>query len=172
VTGSRTSKAITARRHLLCCPKRLTGGPRAPTPEGSQPACARGDVATPIRPVTDRPSLAPSSSTRCPLRSSYDSPCCPKAAGQRAYHVPQVERTGWFRPRLFAGGAASAPGKFGAPGPDHVPFGPSLILKPPCGWRARHQPFFSSTFGLSFVTTFNDASPGLAMPPHPRPRPL
>jgi hypothetical protein len=34
------------------------------------------------------------------------------------------------------------------------------------------EPFFSSIFGLSFMTTFTDASPGLTVPPHPRPRPL
>jgi len=56
---------------------------------------ARGVISphgsTPIRPITGRPSLAPSSFTRCPVRSSYDSPCCPRTAGRRAYHVPQVE---------------------------------------------------------------------------------
>jgi hypothetical protein len=87
----------------------------------------------PIRPITGRPSLPPSSSTRCPVREPYDSPCCRAAVGRRAYHVPQVEPSGWFRSRLSAGGAASAPGKFGIPGPDHVPFGPSLILQPPWG---------------------------------------
>src|SRR5262249_20295770 len=49
---------------------------------------------TPSRPITGRLSLAPSSFTRCPLRLSYDSPCCLEAAGQRAYHVPQVKHTG------------------------------------------------------------------------------
>jgi hypothetical protein len=34
--------------------------------------------------------------------------------------------TVWGRSRLSAGGASTAPGEFGAPGPDHVPFGPSL----------------------------------------------
>src|SRR5262249_27070438 len=37
---------------LLCPPSRLAVGSRPPTPGGSQPAFARGDVATPIRPVT------------------------------------------------------------------------------------------------------------------------
>ena len=32
---------------------------RAETPQGSQPACASGDVATRIRPITGRPSLFP-----------------------------------------------------------------------------------------------------------------
>jgi hypothetical protein len=49
--------------------RRLADGPRPPTPEGSQPACAWGDVATPIRPITGRPSLSPSSFTRCPVGS-------------------------------------------------------------------------------------------------------
>ena len=89
------AKAIAASpSYLQHSLRRLADGSRPPTPEGSQPACAWGDVATPIRPITGRPSLAPSSPTRCPVRSSYDSPCCPRTAGQRAYHVPQVEQLG------------------------------------------------------------------------------
>ena len=49
-----------------------------------------------IRPLTRRLSLPPRSFTRWPVRSSYDSPCCPGAAGQRAYHVPPVEQSGGF----------------------------------------------------------------------------
>src|SRR5436190_16257168 len=49
---------------------------------------------TPIQPITGRPSLAPSSFTRCPVRSSYDFPCCPRTAAQRAYHVPRVKPNG------------------------------------------------------------------------------
>ena len=134
VVGAAPATAVTAAPTFLLCPlRRLADGSRPPTPEGSLPACAWGDVATPIQPITDRPSLAPSSFTRCPIRSSYDFLCCPRAAGQRAYHVPQVEPYGWFRSRLSAGGTPSAPGKFGIPGPDHMPFGPSLISQPPRG---------------------------------------
>jgi hypothetical protein len=78
-----------------------------------------------------------------------------RTAGQRAYHVPQIELAGWFRSRLFAGGATSAAEEFGASAPDHVPFWPKPV----------------SIFGLSFVTTFSDASPGLTIPSHPGPRP-
>jgi len=159
---------------LRCCP----------TPVGCPLTCAhtRGKSApfsggvmsphgsTPLRPITGRPSLPPSSSTRCPIRSSCDSPCCPKAAGQRAYHVPQAEPSGWFRPRLYAGGTTSAPGEFGAPGPDHMPFGPEPDSSA-APRRARLTPFCSSTVGSSFVTTLGGASPGLALPPHPGPRP-
>jgi hypothetical protein len=96
------------------------------------PVARGGDVPTPIRPITGRPSLAPSSCTRCPVRSSYDSPCCPRTAGQQAYHVPQAEQLGWCRPRLCPGGASSAPEKFGASGPDQAPFGPSLAASLAC----------------------------------------
>src|SRR5262249_12160542 len=42
--------------------------------------------------------------------------------------------TVWGRSRLSAGGTATAPGEFGAPGPGHVPFGPSLPRsRPPAG---------------------------------------
>jgi hypothetical protein len=44
---------------------------------------------------------------------------------------------GWFRPRLYAGGAASACAELAAAQPDHVPFWPKPI----------------SIFGLAFVTT-------------------
>jgi hypothetical protein len=40
--------------------------------------------------------------------------------------------TVWVRPRLFAGGASTAPEEFGASGPDHVPFGPSDSAS--CAW--------------------------------------
>ena len=95
VAGAAPATTVTAALTSLLCPlRRLADGSRPPAPEGSLPACAWGDVTTPIRPITDRPSLPPSSSTRCPLRSPCGSPCCPRAAGQRAYHVPQVYRGG------------------------------------------------------------------------------
>jgi hypothetical protein len=64
--GGRTSKPY-GRRHLLCLPQRLTGLPRAARPEGSRPPFGWGQVPTPIRPITGRPSLPPSSSTRRPI---------------------------------------------------------------------------------------------------------
>ena len=111
--------------------RRLADGSRPPTPEGSRPACAGGDVATPIRPITGRPSLPPSFLypllcqviLRLPLLSE-DSRATglPRSAGRTS---------GWCRSRLFAGGTPSASEEFGASELDHVPFGPSLILKPP-----------------------------------------
>ena len=74
--------------------RRLADGSRAPTPEGSQPGFPWGDGATPIQPVTGWRSRPPSSSTRWPVRLSYDFPCDPAIAGQRAYHVPPVEQSG------------------------------------------------------------------------------
>jgi hypothetical protein len=77
---------------LLPCPRRLADGPRAPTPEGSRPAFAWGDVATPIRPITGRPSLAPSSSTRSPVGWPYG---LPTPRGRvRAYHVAPLKPRG------------------------------------------------------------------------------
>ena len=38
----------------------------------------------------------------------------------------------WVRSRLSAGGSSSAPEEFGAPGPGHVPFGPSDSAS--CAW--------------------------------------
>ena len=123
---------------------------------------------TPLRPITGRHSRAPPSFTRSPMGSPYGS--LSLAGGLRAYHVPQLERPGWLRPRLCAGGSASAPGEFGAPGPDHMPFGPEPDSSA-APRRARLTPFCSSTVGSSFVTTLGGATPGLALPPHPGPRP-
>jgi hypothetical protein len=89
---------------------------------------------TPIQPITGRPSLAPSSSTHCPIRLPCGFPsggfAAPKGNGLTTF---RRENQGWFRSRLFAGGTTSASEEFGASDPDHVPFGPSLILKPPRG---------------------------------------
>jgi hypothetical protein len=84
---------------------------------------SRGVTFSPVRPVTGRHSLSPSSFTRRPIGSPCGS--LSRVGGRRAYHVAS-RKPAWVRPRLYAGGAASAPGEFGAPGPGHVPFGPSL----------------------------------------------
>ena len=52
---------------LPCPPSRLAVGSRPPTPGGSRLAFARDTISTPIRPVTGRPSLLPSSFTRRPI---------------------------------------------------------------------------------------------------------
>ena len=43
-----------------------------------------------------------------------------------------VAVTVWVRSRLSAGGTTTAPEEFGASGPDHVPFGPSVSAS--CAW--------------------------------------
>jgi hypothetical protein len=117
---------------LLCLLRRLADGSRPPTPEGSRPAFAGSDLATgstPVRPITGRRSLPPSSFTRSPI----DSPCGSSslAGGLRAYHVASRDHA-WVRPRLDAGGSASAPGELRVPGPGHLPFGPSLSASLAC----------------------------------------
>jgi hypothetical protein len=79
---------------------------------------------TPIRPVSGRRSLAPSSFTRRPMGCSCDSL---SRAGRTTGLPRSVDVPRWGGSPLFAGGAASAPGEFGAPGPDHVPFWPERI---------------------------------------------
>jgi hypothetical protein len=74
--------------------RRLADGSRPPTPQGSQSAFAGGD-ATPIRPITGRPSLAPSSLTRSPVGSPCGS--LSLAGGLRAYHVPLTQPSGFGR---------------------------------------------------------------------------
>src|SRR5262249_32420722 len=94
---------------------------------------------TPVRPITGRPSLAPPSCTRRPVGDPRESlsPVGRTTGLPRSADVPE-----WVGPPFFAGGAASAPGELGAPGPDHVPF-----------WPER-----DSIFRSSFVTTFIAAS--------------
>ena len=143
--GTATEPATEDRRglhHGRCRPRqigfaprsRLAVGPHPPTPGGSQLAFARGDVSTPIRPVTGRLSLPPSSFTRRPVGSPHGRPTL--AGGRRADHVASQESS-WVRPHLDAGGTSSAPDEFAASGPGHVPFWSKPV----------------STFGLSLFTT-------------------
>jgi hypothetical protein len=75
VAGAAPAKALTTSPTvLLCSLRRLPDASRPPTPEGSQLGFPGGDVATPIRPLTGRPSLAPSSCTRSPVGRSCDLP--------------------------------------------------------------------------------------------------
>src|SRR5438105_4755254 len=55
----------------------------------------RGDLATPIRSITDRPSLPPSSLTRRPFGFSCES--LSRMGRRRAYHVPSLLRCGLGR---------------------------------------------------------------------------
>jgi hypothetical protein len=143
------------RRHLLCPLSRFSIRSRAERPEGSGPAFAGDDVApqgsTPIRPITGRPSLAPSSFTR----TAIGSPCgsLSLTGTVRAYRVPRVYPSGV--------------------GP---PYPPAAIC-PRQGMReplCRPRTFWSkpvSTFGFMHVTTVHsgvhirwpiplDSSPG------------
>ena len=110
---------------------------------------------TPIRSITGRPSLTPSLLYPLFCQVILRLPWLSKDSRTTGLPRSAGGTRRWFRSRLFAGGAASAPEEFGASGPDHVPFWSKPV----------------SIFGLSFVTTIYDASPGLTMPPHPRPQP-
>jgi hypothetical protein len=108
---------------------------------------------TPIRPVGGRRSLPPPSCTRRPVGSSCES----LSPMGRATGLPRsADVPGWGGSPLFAGGASSAPGELGAPGPDHVPFWPERV----------------SILRLFLVTTLIAASRVLTRPPDPGPRPL
>ena len=87
------AKAVTTSpTSLHHCLRRLADGSRAPTPEGSQPACAWSPVATPIRPITGRLSLFPSSSARRPIGSPCGS--LSQTGGRRVYHVASPKPRG------------------------------------------------------------------------------
>ena len=138
----RTSPPVTVLHCPLC---RLAVGSRPSTPGGSRLAFARGDVPTPIRPVTGRRSLPPPSFTRRPIGSPCDGPT--RAGGRRAYHVASQESS-WVRPRLDAGGTSSPPDELGASGPGHAPFWSKPV----------------STFGLFLVTTLTAVHLGWPYP--------
>jgi len=80
---------------------------------------------TPIRSVTDRPSLTPSSRTRRPFGFSCESLSSTRSAGETTGLPRSAAVTVWVRSRLSAGGTRAVPEEFGASGLDHVPFGPS-----------------------------------------------
>jgi hypothetical protein len=126
--GGRTSKRC-RRRHLHCLLLRLVEFSRAARPEGSLLPCGWGDVTTPIRPITGRPSLAPSSLARLGIGRPCGFPT-PKGP-RRVYHVPPIYHEK-VRSRLFAGGASSACGQFGRPQPVPLPFGPGLSATLAC----------------------------------------
>jgi hypothetical protein len=126
--------------------RQFANGSRPPTPEGSGPACAWGDVATPVRSITDRPSLAPSSSTRSPIGSPCGS--LSLAGGLRAYHVSPMYQSGL--------GRVSTPVIHHLRGrssePHHLTtyhFGPGL----------------SASYWPVLCDDACDASPGLTLPP-------
>ena len=145
-------RALPPATDLLCPPSRLAVGSRPPTPGGSRLAFARGDVATPIRPITGRPSLPPPSFTRRPIGSPCGWPTL--AGGRRAYHVASQESS-WVRPRLYAGGSSSAPDEFSS-----IRTWPLTILV--------------QAYQHLWLVLYYDAyggSPGLAIPRAPGPRP-
>ena len=101
----------------------MPAGSRASPPEGSRPGFPGRDVATPLRPITGRPSLPPSSCARSPVRSPCSFPSL--AGGLRVYHVPRLYPSGLGRAsrpvarRLRVGNAE--PHSLAT-----CPFGPSL----------------------------------------------
>src|SRR5207249_11684695 len=106
------------------------------TPEGSQPAfavrrCRPWADSPSIRSITDRHWLPPSSLLRCLMSFLCSQPSL--AGRQRGYFVHLLDHSG-VGSCLSAGGASSAPGEFGAPGPDHIPFGSSLRASSACLW--------------------------------------
>ena len=115
---------------------------RPPTPEGSLPGFPWGDVATPIRSITDRPSFSPASCPRSPIGCSYEPPT--PRGGLRAYHVPLTQPSGLGR---VSGPVARhlRQGNAEAPAPGHLPF----WFKPSSSFRVRYK---GTTPGLSNIT--------------------
>jgi len=86
VAEAAPARIVTIPPTVLHCPlRRLADGSRPLTLRGSRLAFARGDLATPIRSLTRRPSLPPRSFTRSPIGSPCGWPTL--AGGLRAYHV-------------------------------------------------------------------------------------
>ena len=115
------------RRHLCCAAqRRLAVLSRASPPEGSLPACPGDDVAGWLNPYPAHYRSAFACSLvlyplpcqvvlRLPFRWGW----APEGNGLTTFRGCNLR---WFRPRLYAGGAASACAEFGAAHPDHLPF--------------------------------------------------
>jgi hypothetical protein len=142
--------------YLHRCLRRLADGSRPSTPEGSQPPFGWSNVATPIRPITGRPSLPPSSCARCPIRSPYGSLSRGFNAGeQRVYHVPRVELPDGL-------GCASTPvvPRLRVPSSEQHNLTTYLLVQ-------AYQHLWLLLCDDAFGTSLR-----LAMPSHPGPRPL
>ena len=138
-------------RHLLCLLDRLANLSRAERPDGSQLTFVWEDVALPIRLVTRRHLLFPSSSTRSPIGSPYNE--LSQVGELRAYHVSH----------LYHDGEGSAC-------PPVTRCLRQESQKPLC--RSRTFWFKPvSIFGLSTVTTFSSGSHLLARTIDPSPQP-
>ena len=123
---------------------------RAERPDGSQPTFVWEDVALPIRLITRRPSLFPSSSTRSPVGEPYDA--LSRVGELRAYHVP----------RRYHDGEGSA-----------CPPVTVCLRQASQKRRDRSRTFWFkpvSIFGLLTVTTFISGSHMLARAIDPSPR--
>src|SRR5262249_24683819 len=98
--GSRTSKSFALRRHFCFAPSSRLAKRFTYTKARRQSAGFRRGVmslggSTPIRPITGRPSLAPSSSTRRLISSSCELPSL--TGRRRVYHVPSRSLCGLGR---------------------------------------------------------------------------
>jgi hypothetical protein len=133
VVQAAPAKTLAASRHFCdaCCAGWLTVHARRHQRE----VCplARGVMSPSLNPYPARyrPAFAFSlirypQPHRLALRLAF-----PKG-GLRAYHVALLKSCVGGRSRPYAGGSSSAPGEFGAPGPGHLPFGPSLSAPLAC----------------------------------------
>ena len=127
-------------RHLQHLLYRLLRDSRAETPQGSQPACASGDVATRIRSITERRSLFPTPLPALPLVGLTAS--LPPMEGQ--YGLTTFRKVD---PKGL--GALSPPGALGV----H-----DRVLSRPCTRYSAFWPKPLSIFGLSLITTFIESS--------------
>jgi hypothetical protein len=122
---------------LLCFLKSVCSRFTYANTRGKSAGFRRGVMSRPERPVAQPLSGPLQAGFRLlppPLPAASSTPLA-KAA------FPDGETTGlprsaavtvWVRSRLSAGGATTAPEEFGASGPDHVPFGPSVSAS--CAW--------------------------------------
>src|SRR4029434_7449925 len=121
-------------RHLQHLLYRFRCCSRTETPQGSQLACAPGDIATRIRPTTRRPSLFPTpipALPSAPLTIRF--PPLRRSTGlPRSAYVP-LDGLGTTCSSV---GSSSAIGEGGAPIPPHLPFGSRLSAPLPC-WFSR-----------------------------------
>jgi hypothetical protein len=117
---------------LLVSLSQLAKFSRDERPEGSRPAFAVGSCRLEAQPYPThyRSAFACSLLLYPPLRQRLLRFTFPE--GETTGLPRSVAVTVWVRSRLSAGGSTPAPEEFGASGPGHIPFGPSLSASLAC----------------------------------------
>ena len=149
--GPHQRGSLRSRRQICFAPRTVGCRFTAVNTRGKSARFRRSDVPTPIRPITGRRSLPPSSFTRSPIGSPYGGPTL--AGGLRVYHVAS-RKLAYVRSCLDAGGSSSVTKKM-----EHPDLATYRLVQA------------SQHLWLVFSYDASGSSPGLTLPRPPGPRP-